>query len=261
MAGTTPCTPGQVAVFLSSGFVLISSDAFRTEVYDPATGTFANAGGLDNLSATMTTLPDGTVLVTGGNPCVDYLCQDFWEDAASLANANLYNPSTGTFGYAGLMNTSRTAHQATLLPDGTVLISGGIRITATDETVLSSAEIYKPPVLVPEPVLFSLSGDGKGQGAIWHAATGQIASSQNPAVAAEVLSMYTTSLIQGGAIAPRVIIGGKLAEVVYFGDAPGYPGYSQVNVRVPGGVAPGSAVSVRLNYLNRPSNAVTIGVQ
>jgi uncharacterized protein (TIGR03437 family) len=159
------------------------------------------------------------------------------------------------------MNTSRTAHQATLLPDGTVLISGGIRITATDETVLSSAEIYKPPVLVPEPVLFSLSGDGKGQGAIWHAATGQIASSQNPAVAAEVLSMYTTSLIQGGAIAPRVIIGGKLAEVVYFGDAPGYPGYGQVNVRVPGGVAPGSAVSVRLNYLNRPSNAVTIAVQ
>jgi uncharacterized protein (TIGR03437 family) len=73
--------------------------------------------------------------------------------------------------------------------------------------------------------------------------------------------MYTTSLIQGGAIAPRVIIGGKLAEVVYFGDAPGYPGYSQVNVRVPGGVAPGSAVSVRLNYLNRPSNAVTIAVQ
>jgi uncharacterized protein (TIGR03437 family) len=110
-------------------------------------------------------------------------------------------------------------------------------------------------------VLFSLSGDGRGQGAIWHAATGQIASSQNPAVAGGVLAMYTTGLFEGGVIPPQVAIGGQLAEVFYFGDAPGYPGYFQVNFRLPNGVAPGSAVSVRLTYIGRPSNAVTIGVQ
>lgn len=263
IAGTPSCSPGQVAVFLASGWVLvISNNGFRTEIYDPATGGFANSGGLDTVYATTTTLPDSTVLITGGNPCVD-LCLDFWddEDSPSLADANLYDPSTGTFGFAGLMNTVRTEHQATLLPDGSVLISGGMRITSTEETVLSSAEIYKSPVLVPAPVLFSLSGDGKGQGAVWHAASGQIASSQNPAIAGEVLSMYTTSLIPGGVIPPRVVIGGKLADIQYFGDAPNYPGYSQVNVRVPGGVATGSAVSVRLNYLNRPSNEVTIGLK
>jgi uncharacterized protein (TIGR03437 family) len=109
-------------------------------------------------------------------------------------------------------------------------------------------------------VLFVLSGDGRGQGAIWHAATGQAASPGSPANAAEILSMYTTSLADGGVIPPQVAIGGQLADVLHFGVAPGYPGYYQVNFRVPGGVAPGSAVSVRLNYIGRPSNEVTIGV-
>jgi uncharacterized protein (TIGR03437 family) len=106
-----------------------------------------------------------------------------------------------------------------------------------------------------------MSGDGTGQGAIWHSDTGMIASSANPATAGDVLSMYTTSLFEGGVIPPPVAIGGQLAGVLYFGDAPGYPGYFQVNFRMPTGVAAGSAVPVRLTYLNRPSNAVTIGVQ
>ncbi|HCC58765.1 MAG TPA: hypothetical protein DEQ47_16210 [Solibacterales bacterium] len=54
---------------------------------------------------------------------------------------------------------------------------------------------------------------------------------------------------------------GRLAEVLYFGDSPGYPGYSEVNFRAPEGVASRPDVSVRLTYLGRPSNAVTIAVQ
>ena len=126
---------------------------------------------------------------------------------------------------------------------------------------MSSAEIYTPAVLVPAPVLFSLSGDSNGQGAIWHSQTGLIASSQYPAVAGEILSMYTTSLVENGLIPPQVAVGGRLAEILFFGDAPGYPGYFQVNFRMPVGVAPGSAVSMRLAYLGRSSNPVTIGAQ
>src|SRR6266699_5741999 len=102
-----------------------------------------------------------------------------------------------------------------------------------------------------------LRSDGKGQGAIWRATTGEVASPTSPAVAGEVLAMYTSSLIEGAVIPPQVVIGGRLAEVLYFGDAPGYPGYNQVNFRVPNSAAFGPTISVRLTYLGRPSNEVT----
>ena len=128
-------------------------------------------------------------------------------------------------------------------------------------TNLASAELYAPEVPVPAPALFTISDDGSGQGAIWHAQTGQIASAGNPAVAGEALSMYTTGLTAGSVIPPLVTVGGYVAQVLYFGDAPGYPGYYQVNFRVPVGVPPGPFVPVRLTYIGRSSNEVTVCMQ
>jgi uncharacterized protein (TIGR03437 family) len=73
--------------------------------------------------------------------------------------------------------------------------------------------------------------------------------------------MYTTNLADTGIIPPRVAVGGRFADVVYFGSAPGYPGYFQINFRVPGGVALGPAVPVRLTYLGRSSNKVGMAVR
>lgn len=73
--------------------------------------------------------------------------------------------------------------------------------------------------------------------------------------------MYTTGLMEGGVIPPQVAVGGRLAQIQFFGDAPGYPGYYQVNFQVPASVAAGSAAPVRLTYLGRSSNAVTLNVQ
>ena len=244
---------GHTATLLQNGKVLLAggvSEDFgvfsHAELYDPSTDAITPTADMNiaRVGDTATLLTDGTVLVAGG--------QYYF----SLIDVELYDPATGTFSYTGHMATPRTGHSAVLLFDGRVLTSGGVA-----DIWLNSAELYTPQLLPPSPALFSLSGDGTGQGAIWNADTGKIASSANPATAGDVLSMYTTSLFEGNVIAPQVAIGGQAAEVLYFGDAPGYPGYYQVNFRVPGGVAPGSAVTVRLTYLGRASNAVAIGVQ
>lgn len=118
-----------------------------------------------------------------------------------------------------------------------------------------------PPTLISVPSLLSVSGDGRGQGAIQHSNTFQLASASSPAVAGEILSVYFTGLVNGGSIPPQVTIGGLTAELLFFGNTPGYPGLNQVNLRVPVGVAPGAAVPVRLTYLSRTSNEVTISIR
>ena len=213
--------PARSAILLLNGTVLFTGDNFffgndsRAEFYDPATGTFTATGSLSTgrnyHSAAL--LPDGTVLVAGGV-----------NSNRPLANAEIYDPATSRFSATGNLTSVRYAQTATLLNSGQLLLTGGSATPiSASSSAIASAELYTPAVLVPAPVLFSLSGDGKGQGAIWHAQTGQIASADNPVVAGEAISMYTTSLTDGSVIAPQVIVGGRLAQVLYFGAAPALP--------------------------------------
>jgi hypothetical protein len=251
---------GPTATLLINGSVLIAGGDIcdgdgpvaNTALFDNSTGNFAANATMIHAREfhTATLLSDGTVLMTGGSI-----------GGTSSATAEIYDPSIGVFTVAANMTGPRSDHTATLLSNGQVLLVGGIAratLVPIGAVLLSSAELYTSAVSISAPKLFSISDDG--QGAVWHGITGELVAPSNPATGGEVLSMYTTSLAVGGVIPPEVAVGGSLAEILSFGVAPGYPGYFQVNFRVPDSVASGATVPVRLTYIGRPSNEVTIAV-
>jgi hypothetical protein len=109
------------------------------ELYDPATGEFVATAPLraprDAHAAVR--LDDGKVLIVGGQTAN---CDDWFRCGRYADGAELYDPSTGTFAPAGVMNFPRTFPTATLLKNGDVLITGG------DE---GSAELYHPGSTLP----------------------------------------------------------------------------------------------------------------
>jgi hypothetical protein len=239
------------AKLLPDGNVLMMLEAVECDygltplLYNASASSFSGGDMLMHLCLpTGTLLSDGTALITNG-----YFTQDAW----------IYDPGSAVLSPTGDMRADHGLGRATLLNDGTVLMTGGIHLGGGDCCLNSdAAELYHPGIARPAPVLLSVSPDG--QGAILHASTQQLVSLDHPAVAGEALEVYLTGLLDGNVIPPQVAIGGHQAEVLFFGAAPGYAGLNQINVRVPSGVAPGQAVPVRLHYLGRPSNEVTIDV-
>lgn len=80
---------------------------------------------------TATLLPNGQVLVTGGD--------NFTQ--GSLASAELYNPATGKWTLTGNMSVPRVDHDAVLLQNGQVLVAGGYN---SGPGYLATAELYNP---------------------------------------------------------------------------------------------------------------------
>ena len=55
-----------------------------------------------------------------------------------FTSAELYDPASGTWTVTGSLNTGRSSHTATLLPNGKVLVAGGF------DSAFTSAELYDP---------------------------------------------------------------------------------------------------------------------
>jgi Galactose oxidase, central domain/Kelch motif len=120
---------------LDSRVLVVGGNA---EIYDPSSGTFSLAGTLNvsRVAHTATLLPDGKVLIAGG--------QD-GSATETHASAELFDPTTNTFTLTGNLTTDRSSHTAVLLPNGKVLVGGGDQITTPGfSTSLSSAELFDP---------------------------------------------------------------------------------------------------------------------
>lgn len=128
---------------VSNGDGIVGAENVKSvEVTCSPTGAFAETGGLTvapryNHSATL--LPDGKVLIAGGDPDL----ADMWAEAT--ASAELYHPATGTFAPTGSMGMGRFGQSATLLPSGKVLIAGGAPYWGWFGYAASpTAELYDP---------------------------------------------------------------------------------------------------------------------
>ena len=133
------------ATLLRSGKVLIvgGDDNVRSiqtaDIFDPSTPTMPfPIRGIALRTArsdhTATLLLDGTVLITGGrvrSSGVD----------ANTASAEIFDPATNSFAPVAAMGETRSRHAATLLPNGEVLVTGGISPYGTN---LTTSEIYNP---------------------------------------------------------------------------------------------------------------------
>ena len=130
------------ATLLPNGKVLVAGgrdssgySSASAELYDPATGTWTATGSLNTARVyhTATLLPNGMVLVAGGEVSII--------NGTISASAELYDPASGTWTATGNLNNAHELHTATLLPNGKVLVAGGLDNRVIDS---ASAELYDP---------------------------------------------------------------------------------------------------------------------
>jgi uncharacterized protein (TIGR03437 family) len=173
------------------------------------------------------------------------------------------------------------------------LVPQGIMPNATYPLVVvqGNAQSVPVPITIAElqPGQYTVNTSGSGAGIVTNAKTAALISASNPAHAGDFLVIYGTGLgsLTGtngetepadGAAAPTttvyhttaqitVTIGGVNAPVTFSGLTPTLAGLYQVNVQMPSGVAPGTAIPVVITAMDAQtgatavSNTVTIAVQ
>jgi uncharacterized repeat protein (TIGR01451 family) len=135
LAPTTQCAFN--GIYLSTGKFLYFNYG-RAYLYDTNTSTSVETSGFLQPRAyhTATLLQNGKVLIAGG--------QGTWgANTGPLSSAELYDPLTDTFTWTANLTSTRQYHSACLLPDGTVLVAGGMP-SQNDPFSMTSAEVYDP---------------------------------------------------------------------------------------------------------------------
>lgn len=134
---------------LPNGRILVSGGSdgpgnplASVEIYDPATGLFSATG-------SMAVARDGNRNSVLDNGLILSAAGQFTINATDVtASSELYNHLTGTFSATGSMTTARQDAALSGLPNGRILMAGGVNSAGTP---LASTELYTP--LIGNPVV------------------------------------------------------------------------------------------------------------
>jgi len=131
----TALADGTVLIVGGVGANLLSTQN-TAEIFDPKNGSFTLVTATlvtARFLHTATLLPDGTVLLAGGQFA-----------GATLSSAEIYNPSVPSFtAVPASMNSPRSLFNAVLLPTGKALLVGGFS-DSTGTIATATAELYDP---------------------------------------------------------------------------------------------------------------------
>ncbi len=142
------------ATLLNSGKVLVvggrkGAKPLRTaELYDPVSGLFSSTGSLkvQRKRHRATIFSNGQVLVEGGASN-----SNGHEVDSGTPTAETYDPVMGVWTQTGDMHIGRTEHDATLLFDGTVLVTGGLSLVDTSDVYQTSTRNFSQTTGVLQP--------------------------------------------------------------------------------------------------------------
>ena len=165
------------AITLFDGRVLVTggidSDGAPTKtsfIYDPGTDSWTDGPPMTvaRLQQVAVALPTGDVLLAGG-------------DGAASGTSELYRFAERKFVASGTLVTPRLVAQGAALPDGRVVLSGGLPLRMHEFSPLSDVEIWDPKtglwtelpsaptgrawgsIVIVRGVVYQLSGTGEGE--------------------------------------------------------------------------------------------------
>ena len=146
----TPMGAPTVVTLLDGRVLVMTNNRLQNTalLYDPSTEVSVPAGPMvspDRMLGSAVRLRDGRVLVSGDGVL------------------EVFDPTTRQFAPVGPMVTARSFPGLALLPDGRVLVAGGVQ--SDQSTVLRSAELFDPATLSFSPT-GSMSFDGGPMGTL-----------------------------------------------------------------------------------------------
>ena len=157
-------------VLVTGGIDVNGAPTSTTFIYDPRTDSWADGPlmTIARLQQVVVALPSGDVLLAGG-------------DGAASGTSEVYRFAEGRFVPSGTLVTPRLVAQGAALPDGRVVLSGGLPLRMHEFAPLSDVEIWDPKtglwtalpsaptprawgsIVIVRGVIYQLSGTGEGE--------------------------------------------------------------------------------------------------